>query len=229
MERIQLIRSQENNENKFKVLSVNISQIKKIRYKNQTITTGIFKESTMDTLKVRGVNIEGDDQADRSVHGGENKAIYVYPSEHYSYWKMQYPEKNLPFGMFGENLTTEGMIENEINVGDIFRIGTTEIIAVQPRMPCYKLGIKFDDPGVIRKFVNAPYPGIYFKIKKEGELKVGDEIKLIHKDQEKISVLDIYNILRRKAEIGLIKKSVSLRYLPNELKQVFREELIKYY
>ena len=206
-----------------KVISVNISQIKTVKWKGRLIRTGIFKEPFEGPLEVKGVNIVGDDQADRTVHGGLNKAIYSYPSEHYPYWKELYPEKDVPFGMFGENLTTVGMVEKEVNIGDTFQIGSVELIAVQPRTPCYKLGIKFADPLVLKSFIKAPYCGIYFKIKKEGSLKAGDNITLIHKDANNITVEDIYNLLRGQGNNKLIAKATELEHLPEELKRSFCE------
>ena len=128
-----------------KIVSLNVGEIREVPWEGKMIQTGIFKNPTNDPLGVKGINIVGDTQGNRKTHGGVDRAVYSYPMEHYNYWKKQYPDKELPFGIFGENLTTEGLIESQVNIGDIFKVGTAEIMAVQPRMPCHRLGIRFND------------------------------------------------------------------------------------
>ena len=127
---------------------------------------------------LRTLNLDGDRQADLSVHGGVSKAVYAYPAEHYEFWKQELPDMQLPFGMFGENLTTEGLFEDTVNVGDRFRIGEAEIMATEPRLPCYKLGIKFGRPDILRMFLQSRRTGFYFAVLKEGAVKAGDDIEL---------------------------------------------------
>lgn len=208
-----------------KIVSLNVSLIKDIQWNGKVVKTGIYKEPTINSLEVKGVNIVGDDQADRKSHGGINKSIYAYSMEHYDYWRKQYPLKELPFGMFGENLTTEGLFEWNVNIGDTFKIGTAELIAVQPRIPCFKLGIRFNDPHILKQFLRAPYCGIYFRIKKEGVMKAGDEIQLIHHDPHDISILDLYSILKGPGEKKTILKALELEYLPEKLRKSFSVSL----
>ena len=184
----------------------------------EIIKTGIFKEPVNNLLEVKGVNIAGDDQADRKIHGGINKSIFAYPVEHNENWRNEYPAKEMPFGMFGENLTTEGIFEDKVNVGDTFKVGTTELIAVQPRMPCYKLGIRFNDQEIQKKFLQTSFSGIYFKIAIEGSIKSGDSISLLEKDPNNITILDIYSILRKMVGKSAIINALKLKHLPEELK-----------
>ena len=210
---------------KGKLVSLNISQIKKVEWKGKVITTGIFKEPVSDKLNVRGVNIVGDDQADRSVHGGSDKAIYGYPMEHYHYWRNQFPDKKLPYGMFGENLTMQGLLETDVCVGDRIRIGNTELIAVQPRSPCYKLGIRFETQSIIKKFYQSGFPGIYFKILKDGEMQVGDKIDLVKKDPLQVSIKDVFDILKGQASVDLFERASDLMHLPSWLRKQIQEAL----
>src|SRR5713226_4549704 len=126
-----------------KILSVNVGLPREVAWQGKVVTTGIFKEPVKGPVMLRTLNLDGDGQADLTVHGGVSKAVYAYPSEHYEFWKQELPNMELPYGMFGENFTTEGMFEEAVNVGDRFRIGEAQLIATEPRLPCFKLGIKF--------------------------------------------------------------------------------------
>ena len=161
-----------------KILSVNVGLPREVLFGEEIVTTGIFKEPVEGRVKLRKLNLDGDKQADLTVHGGEDKAVYAYPKEHYGYWQLEFPNISLPWGMFGENLTTEGLNENMINIGDRFRIGSAEVVATQPRMPCYKLGVKFGRMDVVRRFLTSGRPGIYFKVLLEGEVEAGESIEL---------------------------------------------------
>src|SRR5919109_1030211 len=152
-----------------KILSVNVSLPKEIDFDRQKVTTGIFKEPVEGRVMMRTLNLDGDRQADLSVHGGPEKAVYVYPSEHYEFWKRELPDMELPWGMFGENLTTTGLFETEVNIGDRFRVGAAEVMVTQPRMPCYKLGIRFGRVDIIKRFLISERSGFYLSVLKEGE------------------------------------------------------------
>ena len=132
---------------------------------------------------LRTLNLDGDRQADLSVHGGPTKAVYAYPSEHYEFWRNEFPEMTLPWGMFGENFTVEGMDESSINIGDKFRIGEAEVMVTEPRMPCYKLGIKFGRSDIIKKFLVSGRSGFYFSVFKEGQVGADDQIEMISRDE----------------------------------------------
>ena len=179
-----------------KVISVNVGLPRTVTWKGKPVTTGIFKEPVKDRVKARALNLDGDGQADLTVHGGRGKAVYAYPAEHYAFWKEQLPGVELPWGMFGENLTTEGLSEDTVHVGDRFRIGSVELIVTQPRMPCYKLGLKFGRPDMVRQFLISGRSGWYFAVAREGEIGTGDVIELLQRDPSQVPVSDI-NLLHR--------------------------------
>lgn len=211
------------------VISVNIGLPRDVSFNNQKITTGIFKTSINKKLKVTKLNLEGDAQADLSVHGGFDKAVYAYPVEHYPYWKKVFPDKKLSYGMFGENLTTQGLFEDSVNIGDVYEIGTTRLVVTQPRMPCYKLGIKFGRMDIIEKFIHSKKPGIYFRVLREGELEAGNEIRLIKSDVNKVKVNDIVwlyvNEPMNSNKKKLLEKAAKLKYLPSGWKTHFQNKL----
>jgi len=197
-----------------------------VNFQNELVTTGIFKEPVMGRVRLRKLNLDGDEQADLTVHGGADKAIYAYPQEHYNYWKKELPEMSLPWGMFGENFTTQGMFEETVNVGDQFQVGTARVVATQPRMPCYKLGVKFGRMDIIRKFLASGLTGIYFKVMKEGDLEQGDEIKLIKKDENNVTIKDIVRLYTvNKDDLQTVERAVKVKDLPNGWKFHFIEQL----
>ena len=142
-----------------KLISINVGQPREVHWQGKTITTGIFKEPVSGPIILRPLNLEGDRQADLTVHGGADKAVYVYPAEHYDYWRGELPDMQLPWGMFGENFTTEGLLEDQVNIGDRFRIGAAELIVTQPRLPCYKLGLKFGRVDMVKRFLASRRTG----------------------------------------------------------------------
>ena len=162
-----------------KLISVNVGLPREVIWKGKTVTTGIFKEPVKGRVMLRALNLDGDRQADLSVHGGPDKAVYAYPAEHYDYWRRELPGKELPWGMFGENFTTEGLREEDIHVGDRFRIGTAELTVTQPRLPCYKLGVKFQSEDMVKHFLGSGRTGFYFSVFREGEVGAGDRIEVI--------------------------------------------------
>src|SRR6185295_7629483 len=156
-----------------KIISLNVGLPRIVEFNGEPVTTGIFKEPVSGPVMLRTLNFDGDRQADLKVHGGWSKAVYAYPVEHYEFWKRELPEMNLPYGMFGENLTTEGLSE-QVNVGDRFRVGEAEVMVTEPRLPCYKLGIKFGRSDIIRRFLQSRRTGFYFAVTKEGMVTTGD-------------------------------------------------------
>jgi len=174
-----------------KVLSVNVGLPRLVEYQGEPIATGIFKEPVVGQVKVGEFNLEGDRQADLRVHGGYYKAVYIYPSEHYEFWKRELPGMDLPFGIFGENLTTTGLTEENVFIGDRLRIGTAEFVVTQPRQPCFKLGIRFGRVDIIKRFAKSGRSGFYLAIEKPGELAAGDAIKVLVREQNEISIADI--------------------------------------
>jgi MOSC domain-containing protein YiiM len=162
-----------------KLISVNVGLPRVVTLKGDPVWTGIFKEPVTGRVMVRTLNLEGDRQADLSVHGGPSKALYVYPSEHYGYWKRELSGMKLPWGMFGENFTSVGLFESEVNIGDRFSVGSAVVMVTEPRLPCYKLGIKFGRSDIVKKFLASERTGFYFAVLQEGEVGAGDPIELI--------------------------------------------------
>lgn len=211
-----------------KIISVNVGLPREVIWKGRKVTTGIFKEPVEGAVKVRGFNLDGDRQADLTVHGGRDKAVYAYPSEHYDYWRKELPEMDLSFGMFGENLTTKGLFETEVNIGDRLRIGSVLFEVTQPRMPCYKLGIKFGRDDIIKKFLESARSGIYFAVIEEGEIKAGDAIEFISRDENQITVTDIARLyFSEKANLELLHRAIKVSALPESWREYFQEQLEK--
>jgi MOSC domain-containing protein YiiM len=172
---------------------------------------------------VRSLNLGGDGQADLTVHGGVDKAVYVYPSEHYDYWRSELPNTELPLGIFGENFTTTGLKEEEVNIGDRFHIGTVKLMATQPRLPCYKLGIRFDRSNMVKRFLASRRTGFYFRVLQEGEVGAGDTLELVSRDENNITVADITQLYVREQENPeLLHRAAQLEALPQSWRDYFQ-------
>jgi MOSC domain-containing protein YiiM len=192
------------------------------------VSTGIFKEPVAGRVMLRTLNLDGDRQADLSVHGGSTKAVYAYPSEHYDYWKHELPEILLPWGMFGENFTTTGLFESELNIGDKFRVGSAIVMVTEPRMPCYKLGIRFGRSDVVKRFLASERTGFYFAVLQEGEVGVGDSIELIERSKDSFKLSDITALYtHEKHNVGLLRRAIEVATLPESWKSYFRHRLAK--
>lgn len=210
-----------------KVISLNVGLPRTVYFRGQVVTTGIFKEPIKGRIKLRRLNLDGDKQADLTVHGGPDKAVYAYPAEHYDYWKKRLPNMKLPWGMFGENFTTEGLLEDQVNIGDVFRIGSSEVVATQPRMPCYKLGVKFGRMDIVKQFMESKLPGIYFRVLKEGEVGPGDAIELISRDANNVTVKDLVQLVTSEGDMATIRRAVHIKALPEAWRQEFVDYLGK--
>jgi MOSC domain-containing protein YiiM len=211
-----------------KILSLNIGLPREVTWQGKLVTTGIFKEQVKGPLMLRTLDLDGDGQADLTVHGGVSKAVYAYPSEHYSYWRTELPGVDLPWGMFGENFTTEGLLEDAVYIGDKFRIGEAEVMVTEPRMPCYKLGIKFGRVDIIKRFLASRRSGFYFAVAQEGMVTVGDSIELIGREQREISVADIARLYAfDKDDSKTMRRAIELEALPENWKGYFQHELDK--
>jgi MOSC domain-containing protein YiiM len=210
------------------VISLNVGLPREINWKNKRVITAIFKSPVSGKQQVSFLNIAGDKQADLTVHGGGDKAIYAYASEHYDYWRRLYPDKQMDWGMFGENLTVKGgLFEDQINIGDCFRLGTAELMAVQPRMPCFKLGIRFGTELVIRQFMKSGFSGVYFRVTREGEAEAGNNLEKIRASGNKVSITDINKILAGETDIAVLEKAANHPDLAESLQGYFREKLEK--
>jgi MOSC domain-containing protein YiiM len=209
-----------------KLLSINVARPRIILIGQQQVSTGIFKEPVTGPVMMRRLNLDGDRQADLSVHGGPSKAVYAYPSEHYPYWREVLPGMEFPFGMFGENLTTEGMKEEETNIGDQFRIGEAVVMVTQPREPCYKLAAKFRRDDIIKKFFLSGRSGFYFSVVQEGMVQAGDEIEAVHRDTNCVSIADINRInTHGVTDAEVVRRALRVEALPEGYRNYFLQEL----
>ncbi|MBU6450554.1 MAG: MOSC domain-containing protein [Cyanobacteria bacterium REEB67] len=173
------------------VLRICVSKAKNVEWNGGLVATGIFKLPVEGKVKVRRLNLDGDEQADLTVHGGRDKAVYAYPSEHYGYWKQELPERDLEWGSFGENLTTSGFDQTSLCIGDKLQIGTAQFVVTQPRMPCFKLGIRLADPGMVRRFFRSGKWGYYLAVLEEGEIGAGDQITHLGGDGNGVTLADV--------------------------------------
>jgi MOSC domain-containing protein YiiM len=195
-------------------------------YKGATINTGIFKMPVVGRVTLRALNLDGDKQADLSVHGGPYKAVYAYPSEHYGYWRAELAQMELPWGMFGENFTTEGLTEEELHVGDRYRIGSSVVMVRQPRMPCYKLAAKFQRDDMIERFLLSGRSGFYFSVEQQGEVGQGDSFELISRDDDGITIAEMNRLfVREKYNRALLKKATATTALPGDWREYFLPRL----
>ena len=206
-----------------RVASVNVGLPRTVEWKGKSVTTGIFKEPVQGHIPLRTLNLEGDGQADLSVHGGPDMAVYVYPAEHYDYWRVELEGEDLPWGMFGENLSTQGLLEDSVNIGDRFRVGTADVQVTQPRMPCYKLGLKFGRDDMVKRFHASRRMGFYFRVLQEGEVAAEDTIELVNRDENQVTVADIIRLyVREDISPELVQRVVELEPLPESWRGYFR-------
>ncbi len=211
-----------------KLISINIALPRIVEYNGGPVSTGIFKEPVAGPVMLRTLNLDGDGQADLSVHGGVSKAVYAYPSEHYEFWKKELPEMKLPYAMFGENFTTKGLTEETVNVGDRFRIGEAELVVTEPRLPCYKLGIKFGRADIIRKFLQSRRTGFYFAVLKEGNVTAGAAIELLSRDESNIAISDITRLYAfEKDDLETLRRVVQLKALSESWREYFQKQIEK--
>jgi MOSC domain-containing protein YiiM len=215
-----------NSASNMKVVSVNVGQPREVIWHGRIVETGIYKEAVEGPVAVRRLNIDGDRQADLTVHGGWDKAIYAYPTEHYAFWREQFSEMELPWGMFGENLSIVGLLEDTVHIGDHYQVGSAKLMITQPRLPCYKLGIKFGRDDILRRFLESGMTGFYFAVLEEGEVAAGDSISLLHSDEHQVPVADIVRLYREdKYNLDLIRRVVAVEALPEEWRDYFQERI----
>ena len=209
-----------------KVISLNVGLPRVVESHGEPVVTGIFKEPVEGPVMLRTLNLDGDRQADLTVHGGISKAVYAYPLEHYEFWRRELPEMELSYGMFGENFTTEGLLENDANVGDRFSVGEAELMVTEPRLPCYKLGIKFGRADIIRKFLQSRRTGFYFAVIKEGQVQAGDELELLSRDANNITIADITRLYAfEKDDLNTLRRAVKLEALSESWREYFQKQL----
>jgi len=204
---------------------------REVLWHGRSVTTGIYKEPVAGRVALRKLNLDGDRQADLTVHGGEYKAVYCYPVEHYAYWNKELPGRELPMGMFGENFTTSGLNENEAHLGDRFAAGSAEVVVTQPRLPCYKLGVRFGSDDMVKRFLASCRGGFYLAVTSAGEVGAGDEIKVISRDANAVPVSEITRlyVLKRWGtdELASLRRALQVAALPEDWKGYFRERMQK--
>jgi MOSC domain-containing protein YiiM len=216
-----------------KLVSVNTGLPREVHWHGRIVTTAIFKEPVVGRVALRRLDLDGDRQADLTVHGGEHKAVYCYLLAHYDYWKKELPGRDLPMGMFGENFTVDagkdGLLEESIHLGDRFSVGTAEVVVTQPRLPCYKLGVRFQSDDMVKRFLTSGRTGFYVAVTREGEVGAGDEIKVIAREANAIPVSAITRLYVAKrygeAEISAVRRALLVKELPESWKEYFRVRL----
>jgi MOSC domain-containing protein YiiM len=208
------------------VVSLNVGLPRDIEWRGRTVRTSIFKAPVDRLLQLTTLNFEGDEQSDLTVHGGVDKAVYAYPYEHYEYWRRELDQADLPMAAFGENLTTTGLLEADLRIGSRFRVGSAELVVTQPRMPCYKLGVRFGRPDIVKRFLQSGRSGFYFAVTTPGEVGPGDSIELIGQADEGLTVADIVNLYSVDSENQeLLRRATQSSVLPESWKDYFRKRL----
>ena len=212
-----------------------------------SVSTGIYKEPVGGRVALRKLNLDGDGQADLTVHGGEYKAVYCYPLEHYDYWKKELPDRELPMGVFGENFTVDcsrdeeessgeegapheaGLPEEWVHLGDRFQVGSAEVVVTQPRVPCYKLGIRFESDDMVRRFLASGRTGFYVAVTREGEVGAGDEMKVLSRDKNGVSIAEIVRLYTKKsysrADVALVERAGRVEEFPDSWRQYLYERV----
>jgi MOSC domain-containing protein YiiM len=209
-----------------KLISLNVARPRLAVYKGMTLNTGIFKKPVSGSVMLRTLNLDGDRQADLSVHGGPYKAVYAYPSEHYEYWREQLPGIDLPWGAFGENFTTQGLAEVDVQIGDVLKVGSAVVMVRQPRIPCYKLAAKFQSDDIIERFLASGRSGFYFSVEQEGEVGQGDSIEFVARNQDGISIVEMNQLfVRDKYDRALLQKAIATAALPESWREYFLPRL----
>jgi MOSC domain-containing protein YiiM len=210
-----------------KVLSVNIGKSKKIKWQFKTVETGIFKYAVDIPIFLDLEDVENDHVIDRKHHGGNDKAVYVYSKSNYKYFQDLYPDVVFHNGIFGENITIANLSENEVYIGDVFQIGEAIIQVSQPRFPCFKLGIVFNNQKIVKQFLNAPFSGFYFRVLQKGFVKKNDKITLIKKAKNSMTVAEIYSIYtKNKGNNPFIKKALNLEFLAEQCKTSIKKRMV---
>jgi len=209
-----------------RLVSVSVGLPQEVVSHGRTVVTSIWKRPLDGRVRVGRLNIAGDQQSDLTVHGGPEKAVYVYPSEHYEYWRRELPSTDLPWGAFGENFTTEGLLEQDLAIGDRLRVGSAEFVVTQPRMPCFKLAIRFGRDDMVKRFLQSHRSGFYLAVLREGEVGAGDVIEVTQRDALGITVADISALYGTDVDNqALLRRAVDLPSLPEAWRTYFRKRL----
>ena len=212
-----------------KLVSVNTGLPREVTWHGISVLTGIFKQPVEGRVMLRKLNLDGDRQADLRVHGGEHKAAYCYPVEHYAYWQKELPGRELPTAIFGENFTTDGLLEDSVHLGDQFALGSAVVAVTQPRLPCYKLGIRFQSDDMVKRFLASGRTGFYLAVIREGEVGAGDQLEVTARDPNAVAVSEITRLYVAKRysddDVASVQRAVRVAALPESWKQYFQERL----
>ena len=209
-----------------RVVAVSVGLPREVVWRGRAVRTSIFKEPVAGPVLVERLNLAGDRQSDLTVHGGADKAVYVYPAEHYAFWREKLPGVDLPWGSFGENLTVEGLDEAAVQIGDRLEIGSASFLVTQPRMPCYKLAVRFDQLEMIKWFLQSGRTGFYLRVTQEGQLTAGDSITLLPERSPTVTVADVTKLYAADAANQvLLKRASEITALPEAWREYFRERL----
>jgi MOSC domain-containing protein YiiM len=212
-----------------RIVSLNTGLPRDVEWRGRTVTTAIYKIPVEGRVSLRRLNLDGDRQADQTVHGGAFKAVYCYPIEHYAPWTKELKRRDLPLGMFGENFTTEGLDEDSVHVGDQFSIGSARVVVTQPRLPCYKLGIRFQSDDMVKRFLASGRTGFYLAVEREGDVGARDAIALVGRDPHGIRVADITRLYVAKTfsreDVAVVRHAMQVAALPDSWKAHFQDRL----
>ena len=197
------------------IVSVNVGVPREVIWKGMSVRTAIFKEPVDGPVAINKLNLAGDQQSDITVHGGPDKAVYAYPAEHYEYWRRELPEVSFSWGKFGENLTTEGVGEDTLCIGDRLRVGSAILMVTQPRLPCYKLALRFHLDDLIKRFLTSRRSGFYFSVVEEGEVRLGSDVEVLSRDPHRVTVADIGRLyLGQARDPDLLQRAMNVPALP---------------
>jgi len=208
------------------LISVNVGLPREVTSNGKSVTTGIFKTPVDGPVALRRHNLDGDGQADLSVHGGPTKAVYVYSAQHYDYWRRELEDPDLAWGSFGENFTVDGLDEDAVCVGDEYRVGGARVVVTEPRMPCFKLGIRFGRADMVRRFLKSRRMGFYFGVVEEGMAQAGDQLERVAEHPDQLRVADVTRLYTtEKTNETLLRKAISVSALPEGWRTYFRDQL----
>lgn len=209
-----------------KLISVNVALPRLASWRTQTVNTGIFKQPVSGPVQLRTLNLDGDRQADLTVHGGPFKAVYGYPSEHYDFWRQELPGTQMHWGMFGENFTTERMFEKDLHIGDRLQIGSAILVVRQPRIPCYKLGVKFQRTDILARFLRSGRSGFYFSVEQEGTVSAGSSFEFLSLAPLGITIAEMNRLyVEDKYNRELLEKAIGTPALPEDWRDYLKKRL----
>jgi len=211
-----------------RLVSINVGRPRRVHWNGETVSTSIFKSPVNGPVALRKHQLEGDQQGDPSLHGGPTKAVYAYPAHHYDYWRSELGIDSLPWGSFGENFTVDGLDEESARIGDAFSVGTARVRVTEPRTPCFKLGIRFNRPDMVKRFLRSGRTGFYLGVVEEGDVKAGDRLERLVAGPGALRVADVIRLYTtEKRNAALLQKAVAVKALPEAWRTHFAQQLAK--